>query len=61
MAISKSAAGSPQYATFDHLIPKVEGGANAQSNLRLAHQSCNQLRSALPASHVVIAIAAIAE
>lgn len=55
MAISVSAAGSPNYATFDHLDPKARGGSNAQTNLKLAHQKCNNLRADLPVAHVMVA------
>lgn len=27
--------------TLDHWIPKVEGGTNEITNLRLAHEACN--------------------
>lgn len=31
-------------ATIDHIIPVVNGGAHVQSNVRLAHLSCNTRR-----------------
>jgi 5-methylcytosine-specific restriction endonuclease McrA len=55
MCISAAAASSPNYATFDHLDPKSNGGTNAQANLKLAHRKCNSLRSALPIVHTMIA------
>lgn len=33
-----------RYATLDHVVPKSQGGRNDDSNLRLAHWACNQLR-----------------
>lgn len=35
----------PRSATIEHVVPKSEGGANEQSNLRLAHKLCNGDRS----------------
>lgn len=35
----------PLSATIEHLIPRSEGGVNAQHNLRLAHKRCNGDRS----------------
>jgi 5-methylcytosine-specific restriction endonuclease McrA len=35
----------PLSATIEHLIPKSEGGPNAQTNLRLAHKLCNNERN----------------
>lgn len=34
----------PEYATWEHLLPKSIGGPNVQSNLVLAHAKCNKLR-----------------
>lgn len=34
----------PNYITFDHLIPRSLGGTDVISNLRLAHQHCNNER-----------------
>lgn len=31
--------------TIDHIIPKSKGGANALSNLQLAHRKCNELKA----------------
>lgn len=31
-------------STLDHIRPRSLGGANRQSNLRLAHERCNQER-----------------
>lgn len=33
-----------RFATFEHLIPKSEGGTSAKSNLVLAHAKCNNRR-----------------
>lgn len=55
MSISLASAGSPYYATFDHLDPKANGGTNAQTNLRLAHKKCNAQRGCLPVVHTMIA------
>jgi 5-methylcytosine-specific restriction endonuclease McrA len=30
--------------TFDHVVPRENGGPNAAVNLRLAHQVCNHTR-----------------
>lgn len=32
------------YVTFDHVVPRSAGGVTRVSNLRLAHQSCNNQR-----------------
>lgn len=32
---------STAYATFDHVIPRIQGGVEAQKNLRLACSRCN--------------------
>lgn len=53
MAISPLAAGSLRFATFDHLVPKSEGGTGAQANLRLAHKKCNSLRGSVPVANVL--------
>jgi 5-methylcytosine-specific restriction endonuclease McrA len=54
MSIAPEHAGSDHFATFDHLVPKVEGGTKEQSNLRLAHQKCNGRRSALPVVNTIL-------
>lgn len=54
MAISVGAAGSGKYASFDHLVPKADGGGNVQSNLRLAHKRCNSARGDLSILHVLL-------
>lgn len=38
----------PNYITFDHIVPRAEGGSDLLSNLRLAHQACNNLRGCDP-------------
>lgn len=48
MAISKSQAGKAAYATFDHIVPKADGGTGERGNLRLAHRKCNALRGTVP-------------
>ena len=45
--IDPSAKGGHQ-PTIDHLIPRSEGGSNAQENLKLAHRRCNQRRGNAP-------------
>lgn len=35
---------NPQYATFEHVIPKSMDGTNQRSNLVLAHGGCNNKR-----------------
>lgn len=53
MAISVTSHGKGKYASFDHIIPKSEGGTNEQTNLRLAHQRCNNLRGTIPVVNVL--------
>lgn len=60
MAISVTAAGSGKYASFDHIIPKSDGGGNDQGNLRLAHKKCNSLRGSVPLVNVLAAQHALA-
>lgn len=38
----------PRSATCDHLVPHSKGGTNRNSNLKLAHRICNQLRGDAP-------------
>ena len=35
---------NPRYASFEHLIPKENGGIRGPSNIVLAHQWCNNKR-----------------
>jgi 5-methylcytosine-specific restriction endonuclease McrA len=35
----------PMQTTFDHYVPKAHRGGDGLSNLRLAHQRCNNKRS----------------
>lgn len=37
-------SGGRYEATFDHVIPKSQGGTSHISNLKLAHASCNNSR-----------------
>lgn len=37
-------ARAPEELTFDHIIPKAEGGSNSIENLRLACYKCNYER-----------------
>jgi len=39
---------SEMYITFDHIIPRSEGGLDHIDNLRLAHQGCNRRRGCDP-------------
>jgi hypothetical protein len=39
-------ADHPLSASFDHATPKVHGGPNTETNLRLTHRVCNNLRDA---------------
>lgn len=41
---------SPEYVTFDHVLPRSLGGLDILSNLRLVHQRCNLRRGATPPS-----------
>lgn len=36
---------SPKFASFDHVIPKSEGGTTYHTNLKLAHRKCNSARN----------------
>lgn len=36
-------------ASRDHLLPQSAGGRHEQSNLKLAHASCNKIRQSVPA------------
>lgn len=36
--------GSDFAPSLDHVIPRVDGGSNHSSNLRLAHVFCNSIR-----------------
>lgn len=38
----------PLYITFDHITPRSHGGLDKLSNLRLAHQQCNNTRGCDP-------------
>lgn len=33
------------FATFDHVVPRSEGGTAHVSNLKLAHRTCNNARN----------------
>lgn len=35
---------SKQRATFDHIIPRSNGGADTNDNLQLAHAHCNKIK-----------------
>lgn len=39
---------SPSYATFDHKVPKSDGGRSYHTNLALAHRRCNNSRGSTP-------------
>lgn len=36
------------HMTFDHIIPRSQGGGNCRENLRLAHRKCNNRRGNQP-------------
>lgn len=36
------------YITFDHIVPRSEGGANNLDNIQLAHRFCNEERGTDP-------------
>lgn len=38
----------PARPTLDHVVPLSDGGTNAQTNLALAHESCNEKRKSSP-------------
>lgn len=50
MSISKGAnrRRSENFATFEHLTPRSQGGTNEESNLALSHSKCNQARKCEP-------------
>jgi len=37
-----------EYITFDHIIPRADGGTDDPRNLQLAHQGCNIARGRDP-------------
>lgn len=39
-----SPGSNPEFATWDHIVPKSKGGTNDRSNVKLAHRRCNELR-----------------
>jgi len=39
---------SPEDATYDHLIPKSQGGTREEGNVMLAHSICNNIRGDNP-------------
>jgi 5-methylcytosine-specific restriction endonuclease McrA len=39
---------SPDYITFDHIVPRAHGGVTSPMNLRLAHRYCNEMRGSDP-------------
>lgn len=36
------------FATFDHVLPRSDGGTAHISNLKLAHRKCNNARNSKP-------------
>lgn len=44
----RAGAGGSTFASFDHLIPKANGGRNYRTNFRLAHRKCNSARNHRP-------------
>lgn len=35
---------SPEYITFEHVIPTSKGGEDKEHNIKLSHKKCNQER-----------------
>jgi hypothetical protein len=42
---------NPQFATFEHLLPKMAGGKTHKDNLVLAHAKCNNKRHKMKWPH----------
>jgi 5-methylcytosine-specific restriction endonuclease McrA len=42
------APGRGDAISFDHIIPRSEGGSDRIENLRLAHRACNSIRGVDP-------------
>jgi 5-methylcytosine-specific restriction endonuclease McrA len=42
---SRLKVNDPLYPTFDHVVPRSKGGANAQTNGLLKHLRCNAARA----------------
>ncbi len=38
-----------EFATFDHVIPRSDGGTDSVANIRLAHRICNLRKRSKPA------------
>lgn len=46
--VDKTLSGRDPYGpTADHVLPRHKGGTNDRTNLRLAHQRCNNARTGL--------------
>jgi 5-methylcytosine-specific restriction endonuclease McrA len=46
MLLLETGPGRPHhlFATFEHVVPRREGGTHANGNVRLAHRGCNEAR-----------------
>lgn len=44
MTIAAKGSMRQDYATFEHITPKADGGTDDRSNLKLAHRKCNHAR-----------------
>lgn len=49
---SRNTTVASTFATFDHLVPRSEGGTSYWKNLKLAHRRCNSARNSRPLEQV---------
>lgn len=51
MVLTRKGSGMPgrTFASFDHVVPKANGGTTYHTNLKLAHRMCNSARNERPA------------
>lgn len=47
MTLERGKYGKPgrNFASFDHVVPKANGGTTHHTNLKLAHRKCNSARN----------------
>lgn len=50
--IKKNGGISKGFATFDHVVPRKNGGTAYFTNIKLAHRKCNNRRGAKPIEQV---------